>query len=97
MVGVLALAFGLASPIFTHLMLATPAAFIAALAGLAMLRVLQTAFVVSFRDRFSLGALVAFVVTVANVPIASIGAPFWGLVFGFALSWLLERGEFRSR
>ena len=97
MVGVLALAFGLASPIFTHLMLATPAAFIAALAGLAMLRVLQTAFVVSFRDRFSLGALVAFVVTVANVPIASIGAPFWGLVFGFALSWLLERKEFRSR
>ncbi len=97
MVGALALAFGLASPIFTHLMLATPAAFIAALAGLAMLRVLQTAFVVSFRDRFSLGALVAFVVTVANVPIASIGAPFWGLVFGFALSWLLERSDFRSR
>ena len=96
MVGVLALAFGLASPVFTHLMLATPGAFIAALAGLAMLRVLQTAFVVSFRDRFSLGALIAFVVTVANVPIANIGAPFWGLVFGFALSWLLERKDFGS-
>jgi len=37
-------------------MLATPKAFIAALAGLAMLRVLQTAFTVSFRDRFALGA-----------------------------------------
>jgi len=33
---------------------------IAALAGLAMLRVLQTAFTVSFRDRFALGALVTF-------------------------------------
>jgi len=38
----LALGFGLFAPVFTRLMLATPRAFIAALAGLAMLRVLQT-------------------------------------------------------
>src|SRR5439155_1182415 len=49
-VGLLALAFGLFAPFFTGLMLAAPKAFIAALAGLAMLRVLQTAFTVSFRD-----------------------------------------------
>ena len=94
-VGVLALAFGLFSPVFTHLMLATPKAFIAALAGLAMLRVLQTAFTVAFKDRFTLGALVTFLVTVADVAILNIGAPFWGLVIGFAASWLLERGDFR--
>ena len=93
-VGLLALAFGLFSPVFTHLMLATPKAFIAALAGLAMLRVLQTAFTVAFKDRFSLGALVTFLVTVADVAIFNIGAPFWGLVIGFAASWLLERGDF---
>ena len=29
--------------------------------------------------------------------ILNIGAPFWGLVFGFAASWLLERGDFRGR
>ncbi len=51
---------------------------------------------IAFRERFSLGALVSFVVTVADVPIANIGAPFWGLAFGFALSWLLERKDFRS-
>jgi len=28
---------------------------------------------------------------VADVPILQIGAPFWGLVFGLAVSWLLER------
>ena len=72
-------------------MLATPPAFIATLAGLAMLRVLQTAFTVSFRDRFTLGALVCFLVTVADVPIFNIGAAFWGLVFGLATAWLLER------
>jgi benzoate membrane transport protein len=94
-VGLLALAFGLFAPVFTRLMLATPKAFIAALAGLAMLRVLQTAFTVSFRDRFALGALVTFLVTVADVPILNIGAPFWGLVFGYGASRLLERGDFR--
>jgi len=93
-VGVLALAFGLFAPVFTRLMLATPPAFIAALAGLAMLRVLQTAFNVSFRDRFTLGALVTFLVTVADVPIFNIGAPFWGLVIGYAVSRLLERKDF---
>ena len=94
MVGVLALAFGLLSPVFTRLMLSAPKAFIAALAGLAMLRVLQTAFSISFSGKFALGALVTFLVTVADVPILNVGAPFWGLVFGLAASWLLERGAF---
>ncbi|MFO1272018.1 MAG: benzoate/H(+) symporter BenE family transporter [Rubrivivax sp.] len=93
-VGVLALAFGLFSPVFTRLMLAAPPAFVSALAGLAMLRVLQTAFGVSFKDRFTLGALVTFLVTVADVPIFNIGSPFWGLVIGYVVSRVLERQDF---
>jgi len=93
-VGLLALAFGLFAPLFTRLMLAAPPAFIGALAGLAMLRVLQTAFSASFSGRFALGALVTFLVTVADVPILGIGAPFWGLVIGYAVSRLLERKDF---
>jgi benzoate membrane transport protein len=96
LVGVFALAFGLASPVVTRLLLATPGEFVAALAGLAMLRVLQTAFTTSFRDRFTMGALVTFLVTVSDLTLANIGAPFWGLVFGFAVSWLLERADFRA-
>jgi benzoate membrane transport protein len=92
-VGVLSCVFGLLSPAITRLMLATPPAFIAALAGLAMLRVLQSAFATAFRDRAPLGALVAFLVTVADVGIAGIGAPFWGLVLGVAVTALLERGD----
>lgn len=95
--GVLAVVFGLLSPLFTDLMLATPPAFIATLAGLALLRVLQNAFQVSFRGRFTLGALVTFLVTLADHAIYNIGAPFWGLVFGFGTSWLLERGDFSAQ
>jgi benzoate membrane transport protein len=95
MVGLLALLFGAMSTTFTSLMLATPPAFIAALGGLAMLRVLQTAFAVSFGSgKFTLGALVTFLVTVADVAIFNIGAAFWGLVLGFAVAWLLERKDF---
>jgi benzoate membrane transport protein len=92
-VGVLGCLFGLLSPTVTRLMLATPGAFIATVAGLAMLRVLQSAFAVAFRDRRTLGALVAFLVTVADIELAGIGAPFWGLLFGIAVSLLLERDE----
>ncbi|HUL92042.1 MAG TPA: benzoate/H(+) symporter BenE family transporter [Burkholderiales bacterium] len=93
-VGLLALGFGVFAPVFTRLMLGTPKAFIAALAGLAMLRVLQSAFTVSFRGGFALGALVTFLVTVADIPILNIGAPFWGLVSGYIASRLLEREDF---
>nr|MBP6816901.1 benzoate/H(+) symporter BenE family transporter [Burkholderiaceae bacterium] len=85
-----ALGFGLLSPLFTGAMLATPPAFIATLAGLAMLRVLQTAFTTAFSGPYSLGALVTFVVTVADIPMLNIGAAFWGLLAGFAVSRLLE-------
>jgi benzoate membrane transport protein len=93
-VGCLALVFGLLAPTFTRLLLMSPKSLVMALAGLAMLRVLQTAFVTAFKDRFSLGAMVAFLVTVADVPLLNIGAAFWGLVSGFAISWLLERSDF---
>ena len=92
--GLLAILFGLFAPLFTRLMLATPGAFIATLGGLAMLRVLQASFVTAFSGRFTLGALITFVVTVADVKILNIGAAFWGLVAGLAVSRLLERSDF---
>ena len=95
-VGLLALVFGLLAPLFVRLLLSTPPAFIAALGGLAMLRVLQTAFSVAFGGKFGFGALVTFLVTVADVSIFNVGAAFWGLVLGFAASWLLERKDFRA-
>ena len=94
--GLLAVAFGLVAPAFTGLMLAAPKEYIMVLGGLAMLRVLQAAFVASFKGRFTLGALVAFLVAVADLGLLNIGAAFWGLVAGFAMSWLLERQDFAA-
>jgi benzoate membrane transport protein len=96
LVGVLAIAFGLFAPLVTRLMLSTPPAFIATLAGLAMLRVLQSAFAIAFQGRFTLGALVTFLVTVAGIPVFNIGAPFWALIAGTCLSLLLERADWRA-
>jgi benzoate membrane transport protein len=95
--GLLAMVFGLFAPLFTRLMLATPPAFIAVLGGLAMLRVLQSAFVTAFGARFTLGALVTFVVTISDVAVLNIGAAFWGLVAGLIVSLLLERFDFADR
>ncbi len=93
-VGVLALVFGLLAPTFTRFLLDAPPAFVATLAGLAMLKILQASFTTCFGGRFTLGALVTFLVTVADLPMLNIGAAFWGLVAGLVISWLLERGDF---
>ena len=91
--GILAILFGAFSPIVTQAMLATPTTFLASLAGLALLRILQGAFQTSFSQKFSLGALVAFLVTLGSPALFGIGAPFWGIVFGVVTSLMLERSD----
>ncbi|MCB1755521.1 MAG: benzoate/H(+) symporter BenE family transporter [Gammaproteobacteria bacterium] len=93
--GLLAMIFGLFSPTLIELMLNLPQTFIVTIAGLAMLRILQSAFVTCFSGRFSLGALIAFLVTTVDLNLLNIGAAFWGLVAGFSVSWVLERSDFR--
>lgn len=81
--GLLAIGFGLLAPAFTGLMLA-------------MLRVLQAS-VIASKERFTLGALVSFLVTVTDLAMLNIGAAFWDLIAGFAVSWLLRRHDFAAR
>jgi benzoate membrane transport protein len=95
-VGLLALVFGLLAPTFTRFLLDAPEAFVMTLAGLALLKILQAAFTTCFSGRFTLGALVAFLVTVADLPLFNVGAAFWGLVAGILASWLLERADFSN-
>jgi len=92
--GVIAILFGAFAPAVTNLLIATPTAFLSTLAGLALLRTLQSAFQTSFGEGFTSGALVAFLVTFAGLPILNIGSPFWGLVFGVITSLLIERQSF---
>ena len=95
--GVMAILFGTFAPAVTNLLIATPAAFLSTLAGLALLRTLQSAFQTSFGEGFPAGALIAFLVTVAGLPILNIGSPFWGLIFGVTASLLVERQSFSKR
>ncbi len=92
--GTFGVLFGLMAPTFTGLMLAAPEAFIMVLGGLAMLRVLQGAFIASFAGKFTLGALVSMLVTVTDIAVLNIGAAFWGLVAGFVVSWMMEKQDF---
>jgi benzoate membrane transport protein len=94
--GVLLFVFGIFAPVATALGLALPIAFIGVLGGLAMLRVLQASLVTAFGGELSLGALATFLVTISGITIFNIGAAFWGLVFGVATSWLLEREALRK-
>lgn len=94
--GLIAIVAGLFAPAFVRLMLAAPPAFITVLGGLAMLRALQGAFVTAFRTRFTMGALIAFVVSVSNVQFLNINAAFWGLLAGIAASLILERDDFAA-
>ena len=95
--GVLFLLFGAFAPVATELALAMPVAFIGMLGGLALIGVLQTSFAAAFTGSFSLSALVTFLTTVSDVTLLNIGAPFWGLVFGCAVAWGLERNDNAAR
>jgi benzoate membrane transport protein len=59
--------------------------------------VLLGAFTAAFKGPFAFGAMVCFVVTVADMPVLNIGAAFWGLVAGMVISVLLERADFNTR
>ena len=89
--GVFAVIFGAMAPTFTSLLIAAPTAFLSTLAGLAILRILQSAFESAFSQSFPLGGLIAFLVTLGGLPFLNIGAPFWGLLFGALASLLCER------
>ncbi len=91
--GLLAIAFGLFAPFTTGLGLVLPAVFINLLGGLAMLVVLQGAFTTAFSGPHALGALVSFLVTLSGMAFLNIGAPFWGLVFGYLTMLLLQRRD----
>jgi benzoate membrane transport protein len=94
--GLLFVAFGIFAPVAADLSSTLPIAFIGVLGGLALLRALQSWMAIAFSSDLSLGALTAFLVALSGINIFHIGAPFWGLVFGAATSWLVERTTLRA-
>ena len=95
--GILWMVFGLFSPMATALSQILPASLVNLLAGLALLEVLGSCFAAAFREKFRLGALFTFLITISGMRLLNIGAPFWGLVGGTFVSALLERQDFKNR
>jgi benzoate membrane transport protein len=81
---------GLFSTAYAHLLDALPAAFVAILAGLAMLRVLEKAFIAAFSSRLPLAALVTFVVVLSDITLGGIGSAFWSVVAGCCVYRAIE-------
>ena len=95
--GLLWMLFGLFSPMATALSQILPASLINLLAGLALLDVLGNCFAAAFGEKFRLGALFTFLITISGLRLLNIGAPFWGLIAGCVISFLLERQDFSTR
>ncbi len=94
--GVMTIVFGAFAFTATWLILKLPPEFIAVVAGLALLPVLLRAFVTAFSSGFQMSALVTLLVTVSEISIWNIGAPFWGLVIGMSVAALIEREDWRE-
>lgn len=93
--GVLFAGFGVVAGAAVAVVTALPTELIASLAGLAMVGVLLSAFRGGFgQQRFQLGALFALIIAMSGVTIFNISAPFWSLVGGVLVSWVLEPKDF---
>ena len=94
--GAFSVIFGIFAFAVTWIILKLPTAFVAVLAGLALLPVLQKSFVSAFSGKFQTSSLVTLLITVSDITIWNIGAPFWGLVVGLSIAVSVERDDFKE-
>ena len=89
--GVTYIAAGVMGSTMLGLFGALPGAMLAALAGLALLPAIANSTHEALVDpQYREAALVTFLVTVSNIHPLKLGAPFWGLVAGFVVHYIVE-------
>ena len=72
-----------------------PGALVGIVAGLAMINVLYGAFHIGFgTNKFRLGAFFALCIALSGMTLFKISSPFWALVGGVVISFLVEREDF---
>lgn len=95
--GVLFVLFGVFAGVAVALVTALPPTLIAAVAGLAMIGVLVSAFRGAFGvTSFQTGAFTALVIAMSGVTILNISAPFWALLGGVLVSLAVESKDFKQ-
>lgn len=92
--GVVYLVLGPAASLAAAFISASPPILIQAVAGLALLSSLASALSGALAEEETrLPAILTFVATASGVAIIGVGAPFWGLVGGIALLFILRAGK----
>ncbi|WP_245920724.1 benzoate/H(+) symporter BenE family transporter [Melghirimyces profundicolus] len=95
--GILFGLFGLSAGIAVSFVAAMPEALIGTVAGLAMIGVLVNTFQAAFQDRrFQVGTFFALVIAMSGVNFLKISSPFWALVGGVIVSYILEKNDFNA-
>lgn len=95
--GLLFTGFGLIAASATELVNAVPGGLVTLLAGIAMIGVLVSSMEAAFPGSgdFRHGAFFAIVIGISGVSFLDIGAPFWALVGGVAISFILEPDDWK--
>lgn len=95
--GILFALFGVFAGVAVALVSTLPPTLIAAVAGLAMIGVLISAFRGAFGvTGFQTGAFAALVIAMSGVTIFNISAPFWALLGGVLVSLAVESKDFKT-
>lgn len=92
----ISLGIALLAGVVISLITLLPTEVVDVICGLAMIGLLTSSLTGAFGERrFTLGALVAFVVGLSHISIVGIGAPVWAIIFGIVVSLVAEREDFR--
>ncbi len=95
--GLLFATFGVFAGAAVTLVSTLPSTLIAAVAGLAMIGVLVSAFRGAFgASGYQSGALTALVIAMSGVTILNISSPFWALLGGVLVSLAVESKDFKT-
>lgn len=91
--GLFYLAMGVIGATVASLFAAFPKALILAIAGLALLGTIGNSLATALADEQEREpALVTFLVTASGLTLFGVGSAFWGLLFGLAAAWVVNRG-----
>ena len=89
---------GIFAPVTIGLLNMLPAQVTTVVVGLVLMPMIIDGLQQAFGEgKFLVGSFISFIVAVSNISILQIGSAFWALVFGTALTLLLEKNDYDTR
>lgn len=93
--GVFFCLFGIFASIAVGIVSGLPSTFVAIVAGLAMIGILTGSFYDAFScKRYNTGVFFALIIAMSNITLFKISAPFWALLGGVVVSYIMEPEDF---